>query len=420
VPKLIFETNIQPSGLLLSFPDQDSPLSDTRQLASCLSLLRQWTKGEIAKGVLDTKTQSWLERTIDTEEEVRLKKLAGDLIVEYIKKETIKDMANTAEVISLVPVLGEDEFLLLLPYFLKKSTDDVHIPKVLAGLGQLIHDAPTNVLSLPNLVSILRKVNRRLTENTHNQKSVNGGELFNLTKALSIILDAMVTRKVAEVKKAELRDPLLKFLRSLQKYEDPYIKYYAAYAFQALLWVPDGESPWKGMARHAGMIISGVSGVVNAAKEINPKDFIENLKTIHEGCEGAIYTLGQLSEREEDIDTFFPSDGGTTRKRAWYVSLRGMDKCIEIGAFQDFKQLICNAPCRLEWEFQWGVCERLGNIVASSLWDPKTRVDAAKFLAHIYGNHADGERHITIMTYILDIFNRLRKEPFISRLPGEN
>ncbi|KAF9995672.1 hypothetical protein BGZ79_010613 [Entomortierella chlamydospora] len=423
VPESIFETNIQPSRLTLSSPGQDSPLDDTRQLFAPTVVLGRDTHERA--GCSGAKLAREDEKT---EEESRLKTLARDLIAEYMKEAT-KDKANVAEIICLVPVLEEPEFRSLLLNFVNTAIiNAVHNPEVLAGLGQLIYDAPADVLRPSDLVSILEKVRHHLMENTHDQPSEKGGKLFDLTKAVSIILDAMVTRKVVDLKNLELHEPLFKFLRSLRKHNDPYLKYYAAYAFQALLWVPHGELLWKGVARQAGMVIKGVSGVVSAVKGINLTDLIASLKDIHQGFEGTLDVMGQLLELKEDVDNVFESGKvleedmkdtfRLTRRRAWYMTLRGMDKCIESGAFLDFKQLICEAPCRLELEFQWGVCERLGNLAASSLWDSKIRLDAATFLGQIYSNDDDWTRCIPIKTYILDIFNRLTKEPFITCLPA--
>jgi len=66
------------------------------------------------------------------------------------------------------------------------------------------------------------------------------------------------------------------------------------------------------------------------------------------------------------------------RKRDWYSALRGAD------ALATFRKLVCEAPCRLDAAFQWGVCQRLGVIAVSPLWDAGARRNAIEFLGEIY------------------------------------
>ncbi|KAG0026612.1 hypothetical protein BGZ83_005397, partial [Gryganskiella cystojenkinii] len=51
-----------------------------------------------------------------------------------------------------------------------------------------------------------------------------------------------------------------------------------------------------------------------------------------------------------------------------------------------FRALVCEAVCRLDAEFQWGICQRLGDVAANPRWDMDARQGAVSFLEEIYRN----------------------------------
>ncbi|KAF9343503.1 Transducin (beta)-like 1 X-linked receptor 1, partial [Mortierella sp. NVP85] len=95
------------------------------------------------------------------------------------------------------------------------------------------------------------------------------------------------------------------------------------------------------------------------------------------------------------------------RKCAWYPALRGADALIQNGEFVSFKKLVCEAPCRLDPAFQWGVCQRLGEIAANPMWDTSTRQSAVRFLGEIYRNNEDWGQDAGIKKWILVILMHL-------------
>lgn len=421
----IFQTNTEPPGLPWSFPEQDGRLADTRQLVSCLSLLQLWSIGDLTLSSLNTDVRAWLKKTEDSEvEKARLKELAWELIRAY-EGESCKVNVYVNEVVCLVPVLDDRGFRHLLSMFVDKDYNGklIHNPDVLAGLGQLIRNAPSDFLRPSHLIPILEMVYRQL-QGAHDQESEKQGQLFDLTVSLSIVLDAMVTRKVTDVDRVGLHEPLLKFLQELRRHNDYHLKYYAAYAFQALLRIPDDELPWQRTARQAATVIKGVSGMVSAVKGIDLEGFLTSLKVIHEGFEGVlnvVEVLKSMSYVFEGEQELMDEKGLTeifkvNRRRSWYTALQGADKLIERGDLAALKELICGAPCRLDLAFQWGVCQRLGNIAANTLWDNNVRLDAVKFLEEIYGHDADWGGRRPIKAYILDILMHLKLQ--VPCLPG--
>ena len=98
---------------------------------------------------------------------------------------------------------------------------------------------------------------------THAQDVQN---LYELTQAVSLLLDAMADNHVKGLSREQLHLPLETYLRSLKSNAYPFLVYQAAYAHQALLYVPDDETPWQAAMRHTGQIVQGVSKVVSAVK----------------------------------------------------------------------------------------------------------------------------------------------------------
>jgi hypothetical protein len=150
---------------------------------------------------------------------------------------------------------------------------DVH---QLEGFARLIQGAHNGYLDTDDLVKILTLLSTRLRD-TH-QQSVS--HIYQLTVAMSHVLDAMADANVKGLDREKLHEPLSSYLDGLKGSSDSYLVYQAAYAYQALLCVPDNESLWKATLRRSGKVIRGV---VNAVKGLNLYRFIEGLRDIQKG-----------------------------------------------------------------------------------------------------------------------------------------
>lgn len=165
--------------------------------------------------------------------------------------------------------------------------------------------------------------------------------------------------------------------------------------------------------------MKGISGLVSAVKGLDLNGFMAGLQSIQEGFDGVQQVLEQVTTAYEGVITVYEGEHdliaslkqGTTfnRKRAWYSALRGADTLIEGGELAKFKILVSEAVCRCEPAFQWGVCQRLGNLAANPLWGIETRQGAVRFLEDIYRGDLTGSQHLPVKTYILDILKQLSK-----------
>jgi hypothetical protein len=241
--------------------------------------------------------------------------------------------------------------------------------------------------------------------------------MYQLTMAVSRVLDAMADTKVKGLDREKLHEPLTLYLSEIKDTSDPYIVYQAAYAYQALLYVPDDETLWQATLRRTGKVMQGVGGLVSAVKGLDLNGFMDGLKDIQQGVSGAAGVLKLAESTFDGVKSI--SDGGkdfvegmkeglgVKRKLTWYPALRGADSLLRSGQLSQFKRLVYEAPCRLDPVFQWGVCQLLGEVAADSVWDAKTRKGALIFLGEIYSNRTVWGCRANVQEWILIILMKL-------------
>ncbi|KAG0221634.1 hypothetical protein BGX31_009669 [Mortierella sp. GBA43] len=411
VPQSVFPCNIRPPAVEFNPPEPDSRLNDTPQLAICLELLR--TSHGI-DDILDPTVREWIQFIKkEPDEQERLKALATDVIRAF-KRDEFKDSKAVYEVVILAPVLEAGDIRYLVKEFYsgidQSGLLDVH---QLVGLAQLIQGMDRGGFDSDDLVKILRLLSTRLSD-THKQSS---SHLYQLTMAVSHVLDAMADVGVKGLDREKLHEPLSSYLDGLKGSDDPYLVYQASYAYQALLCVPDNETPWQATLRRTGKVVKGVSGLVSAVKGIDLNGFINGLKDIQNGLAGVSEIVQLAKDAYEGVSSLANSGKGFldclneglsfSRKSAWYPALRGADTLIRDGDLAEFKRLACEAPCRRNAAFQWGVCQRLGDVAANSMWDLDTRRGAITFLGEIYRNDAEWGQQVTAKQWTLNILMQL-------------
>jgi len=399
----IFVENVIPPTITFKPPEPDERLINTPQLASCLYLLQDDRPSD---EVLEPAARDWLKVIEkDTDEQDRLKTLATEVIRAY-KRDEIKDAKIVAEVAYLAPVLDKDSFQdLLREFYFGIDQYDLLKFHQLEGLAQLIQSADQSLLSADDLARILGLLSNRLKD-THQQPSQH---MYQLALAVSCVLDAMADTKVIGLDRERLHEPLSIYLKELKGSNDPYLVYQAAYSFQALLWVPDNDTTWQAAMR----IFKGVAGMACAAKGLNLDRFMESLNHFQRGLSGASKVAEVVKNTYDGVQGVKGllealRDGFSfERKRDWYSALRGADALIQDGEFASFRKLVCEAPCRLDPAFQWGVCQRLGEIAANPMWNADIRRGAIAFLGEIYRNDEVWGQHASVKQWILNILMQL-------------
>jgi hypothetical protein len=410
ISKHIFAENIHPPVIVSKLPEVDERLSDITQLVCCLGLLQASVSPD---DISDAATLEWIQIVQNDQfEQERLKVMATD-VLRVFKRDELKDSKAVAEVVYLAPVLEKEDFR----YLLKELLLGISQPGLLDvqqldGLAELVQGADHGHLNADDLVQILTLLSTRLKD-THIQSPVH---MHQLTMALSHVLDAMADTNVKDLNREKLHEPLTSYLDGLKKSSDPHLVYQAAYAYQALLYVPDNETLWQAALRRTGKVFRGVSGLVKAVKALDLNGFMEGLKDIQKGLAGASKVIvqatavieGVISVAENGRD-FVDSLRGLSfsSKREWYPALRLALALLQDGQFATFKELVCEAPCRRDAAFLWGVCQQLGEIAADPTWDAGTHQSAVEFLGVIYRNDAIWGQQASIKQWIIAILMRL-------------
>jgi len=407
----IFLSNLHPPTIAFKPPGPDTRLEDTHQLALCLGLLNNSRQVD---ETVDPITFNWLEGIKnDSDEKERLKALATDLIRAF-KREEFKDTKVVTEVLYLAPILEKDDFRYLLKEFYsgieQSSLLDVH---QLEGLAQLLQSAGPGQLDADDLVRVLGLLSKRL-RGTHKQST---SHLYQLTLAVSHVLDAMADANIEGLDREKMHEPLSTYLEELKGSADTYLVYQSAYAFQALLYVPDNEALWQTILRRTGKLIQGMAGLVTAVRGLDINRFIESLESIQQGVAGASRVIQFVKTAYDGVTSLATSGQGFfeclkeglsfSHKCPWYPALRGADTLIREGQLAEFNRLVCEAPCRLDPAFQWGVCQRLGDLAANPAWDSETRRGAIAFLGEIYMNDEVWGCQANVKQWILNILMQL-------------
>ncbi|KAG0218564.1 hypothetical protein BGX31_011571, partial [Mortierella sp. GBA43] len=280
IPLNIFVGNVRPPVISFKPPEADERLNDTLQLACCLGLLQVSASLD---DILDPTVHNWLKATkTNTDEQQRLKAMARNVIRAF-KRDELKDSKAVTEVVYLAPVLDKEDFQYLLREFYS-GVDHSGLLDVrqLEGLAQLIQGANTGFIEADDLVKILQLLSKRL-QTTHSQSPA---QIYTLSLAVSHVLDAMADAGVKNLDRVTLHEPLAAYLDKLKKSSDSFLVYQAAYASQALLYVPDNESLGQAALRRTGKVIQGVSGLVSAVKGLDLNGFMGGLKEIQNGLAG--------------------------------------------------------------------------------------------------------------------------------------
>jgi len=410
-PQKIFAENLSPPVMISKFPEADERLVDTPQLACCLGLLQVSLP---ADDISDPAARNWLLATEkDADEKERLHFLASDVIRAFSRDE-LKDAKAVAEVVCLAPVLSKDNFRHLLRQFFDGiDHSDLLDVNQLEGLAQIVQGGSPDYLDSDDLVKILKLLSARLRD-THSQSPQ---YIYRLTLAVSHVLDAMADTGVTGLDREQLHEPLAAYLDGLKGSSDPHLVYQAAYAFQALLYVPDDETPWQAAFRRTGKVIQGISGLVSAVKALDLNGFMEGLGNLQQGVSGVTEIFQFAKSTYEGVASLAESGQGFLeclkeglsfdRKRAWYTALRGSDTLLRNGQLADFERLVNGAPCRHDPAFQWGLCQRLGEVAANPAWNADTRQGAIVFLGEIYRNDTMWGQQTNVKQRILDILMRL-------------
>ncbi|KAF9170530.1 hypothetical protein BGX20_008852, partial [Mortierella sp. AD010] len=406
-PKKIFTQNITPPVAKYQFPDVDRRLKCTRQLVYCLSLLAAEQSGDRQ---LDQDERRWLEYTIDKpHERERLQAIATNLVRAFIR-DKVRQSAAVKEIVCLAPVLGQKDFRKLLDAFV----DGIRNPMLqdgvlLDGLAQLIRDSPLDNFDVDNLLKVLELLHDSL-QVTHSQSR----RRYQLAHITSRVLDCIVGSQIGSLYHDRIHPSLLDYLKGWQDNMDPYLVFQTAYAIQALAYMGDDETRVQAKLRRSGNVMKGISAIVSALKANDPVSVQKGLpgeNVESHALVGAYENAVELANSGKNFYECIKEAFNFDNKSIWYPALRSLDSLIQDGRFAEFEKLIREAQCRMDPAYQWGVCQRLGEIANNPLWDINTCKSAVRFLLEMYEDDTVWGEQVNVKQWILHILTQLESSP---------
>ncbi|KAG0199108.1 hypothetical protein BGX33_011877, partial [Mortierella sp. NVP41] len=374
---------------------------------------------EYGKLILADDERAWMRAmNKDPTEQDRICWLAAQVVSEFLKT-THKDADSIAEVVLLGLVLDRKAYRGALSSLIGQLEREPLLDiDLLQGLVQFLQSASPGYLIDDDLVRILRVLQRRLKD-THEQlgdaNQPASAHIHQLTNAVSRVLDVMVEGNIKGLNRTEDHRPLLDILAGLNESPDPYLEFQASYAYQALQYVGDDESPLHMALRVGGGVVMAAASAASIFK-LDLESLFNGLRELGQaagqafdvakaGIEG---TQALRADGEGVMDSLLKGFRSGTR-RAWYPALQGARIFIREGRLADFKRVVYEAPCRREREFQWGVCQLLGEIAMDPAWDTETRQQAVDFLEKLRRDDAHC-RDSSVYTAIVGVLRHVSED----------
>ncbi|KAF9933572.1 hypothetical protein BGZ67_004200 [Mortierella alpina] len=205
----------------------------------------------------------------------------------------------------------------------------------------------------------------------------------------------MAKHEVKDLDRVEQHEPLGGVLSSLRSSSDPFLMYQAPYAFQALQCVPDDETVLQEVMRHSKVVAESLFSIADQLQKAII-DTVGIAKTAIEGTRSLI---------ESGQGVFGAIKGGVSSgyKRAWYTAIIGADALVREGRLADFKEVVLKAAFSQSHEFQWGICQLLGEIAIDPVWESATHQEAVDFLVELYASDPDWGQDASVTAWMLTI-----------------
>ncbi|CAG8614522.1 18400_t:CDS:2 [Gigaspora margarita] len=171
-----------------------------------------------------------------------------------------------------------------------------------------------------DLDQILKRLKEKF-ENNHTQD-----KQIETIRTLGLLFDAMADCKVKDLSNEKLYNPLYKALENLSSDSNQELAYHARYACQALIWIPNDESPWTAFQKlpeafeHLSKGLEGIEKIIN----------------------GVIVLVKGILE-------------GTSNIKQGLRALRYIDLFIQSRQFTALEKFVYKVPCFQENDFLWGL-----------------------------------------------------------------
>ncbi|KAF8948117.1 hypothetical protein BGZ47_006375 [Haplosporangium gracile] len=415
----IFPKNLSKPVTRTHWPKFGDRIDTTPQLVQCATLLPNVSKSDTVSKetpsqppndkVLDSYRHEWIAALRDPLEQDHLLQIVQGIIRAFAEDAT-NDSNDIAEVVILGPILDCEYYRKLLNNVVGKFEESsILMEPLLQALVQLVQGAKLGYLEADDLIKILSILRRRL-QATHYQST---GYLYQLTLAVSSVLDVMAEHKINDLDRIQEHEPLTAVLSGLKGTSDPYLLYQASYAFQALQYVPDNETTAQALGRYTLEVVNSMVKLSSVLK-LDLGELFEGLNsmaavagTMFEGAKTSYGAICSLVESGQGIVENLGNALGSGHKRPWYSAVRRAEFFVREGQLADFYRLVCEAPCRRDPFFQWGICQLLGDIASNVIWDSTSRRQAIELLGVLYKDDPEWGQDESVRTWMQNIIGQL-------------
>ncbi|OAQ23322.1 WD40 repeat-like protein [Linnemannia elongata AG-77] len=413
----IFPGNAAKPIYKTDLPKPHARVDKTPQLVYCCSLLSKARGSHSSTSAsdasqnspLDDEEKTWVQ-LIDPVLQGRYQWLVEQLVKAFAEN-PLKASDVVTEIVIVGPVLDRDTYRSLLSCFISRFEQTTALDvTLLEGLVQLVECASSGYLVDDDLVRIATALSRELS-NTHIGFS---NHPLCLTLSLARVLDVMVTGEVKDLNRERDHQPMLQLLDIVKDSGNVVQKYEASYAYQALQYAPDNETPLQVLWRYAKVAAAG-AGAVSSVFKLDPEGLLKAIESLHWIGAGVV---GAVTTGVEAVETLrFGADGVVCAserefdfmtKRSWYLALQGTALFIRQGRLSDFNLVVSQAPCRHNPNFQWGICRQLGEIAVDPLWDAPVRRQAVEFLGELFRSSTDWKPRDDVKRWILTILVQIK------------
>ncbi|KAF0468085.1 NACHT domain-containing protein [Gigaspora margarita] len=347
-----------------------------------------------------------LRRKNVSDEQKKLCRLAQKIIERFAKIDTpTLELVHEVMVLSHLPDAEEELYRHLVNIFIYKINQFGFLfPSLLEGLSHIIRQANPKHLKPNDLVYVLNVLNEKF-KNLHTQDK---DQQIEMTRTLGRLFDVMADCEVRDLKYEETYKPLYDTFKTLNNDNNQELAYLSGYACQALVCIPNDESPWKAFQRRGGKVFLGITKLAGAIKNIDPGKLPDVFKDLSEGFEGIINMAVDLVDLVKEIQSAKESASDIKQsfnweiQRKWYWALRFTDLFIQSHKFASLEQFIYKIPCRQDDKFLWGLCERFERLAADSELDINIRKGAMEFLDSVCQNKDFWGTHPKLNEWILE------------------
>ncbi|KAF9899828.1 hypothetical protein EC991_008249 [Linnemannia zychae] len=213
---------------------------------------------------------------------------------------------------------------------------------IFEGMIQLLQSVPSEFLSGDDLVRIVSSIRKNL-ESTH---APDRAHVYHLVFAVSKVLEVMVREEVKGLDRQRDHQSLLATLRNLKGVDDDeFLKFQVNYAYQMLLYLPDGETSFQAFWRYSESAAGAISAVSDVFK-LDPMSALAAVEHIQQVAGNAIDVVkvdidgvGAFQSTAERATQATGKAHWSQKKQPWFLALQAGRLFVQDGRLVDFNTL---------------------------------------------------------------------------------